>query len=579
MPSSSARKPRKPRPAAPTPQRETSSPTALIRFPVERTAPPEGTSPTVDDFLQDGRLVPARRPNKVISTPSSPRDQILEGSDVLDELRRASSADNTRRSYGGHVRAFRAWCDSAGVSALPAEAETVEAHLVWYVTSTGSDGEAKRDEDARLVADVSMATLGVRLAAINKLHEYAGYPKPGSDPLVVDFMRGARRYFGTRAAGAKDAIDHAGLRALVAATQVHRYVWLKDHFILALRGRGLTNGQIARLSWSDLDITDERVRVCVPKDRRGGGDCTLTLAARASDPGACPVEMVRAMRDVAPGRVLGPVFVSDAAGARRMTRQGVMAVCDALGAPVGGYAGLPAAGARDVRALLADDRRQRSGRSLRDEALMTVGWYLGARRGNLAALQWRDLSFEGDAIRIVWRRSKTDQEGKGQVLWLREVPGMEHSGIVSPTRALMAWRDWIAERVGGDPCDACPLNPVFPHLSRGGSPVVRTDGRHKPLSGARINQLVQQYAGLAGLQAVTFEGASSRRKNPFGAHSLRAGLVTEAARGGKLPVARIMEITGHKSAGMVMRYVREANQREQNPVTDLLGQMLREGDG
>lgn len=571
----SAKKPRARHTAPQEPANGEPSPTGIVRFPIERTTPPETPAPSVTDFIQDGSLVPARRPNAVISLRTgSVRDQILNATDVLDELRQAASATNTRRSYGGHVLAFAKWCEDTGASALPAEPETVEAHLVWYLTSTDADGNARRDEDDHLVADVSMTTLGIRLAAINKIHEYAGYAKPGNDPLVADFMRGARRYFGTRAVGAKEAIDHAALRAMVAATQGQHYGWLKDHAILLLRSKGLTCGQIARLSWGDIDITDDLAKVSVPKDRRGGGGCKVSLTARRSDPPGCPVAILRALREVSPGRVLGPVFVSDAAGARQMTRQGVKAICDAFGAPVGGYVGLPEAAPRDVRRLLTEGTEHRSGRALRDESLLTIGWYLAARRGNLAALEWRDLSFEDDSIRVLWRRSKTDQEGKGQTLWLREVPGMERSGIVSPTRALLEWRSWLTRHLGGDPTVLRPRDPVFPRLSRGGTPIAQPDGRYKHLSGARINQLVQEYAQLAGLKAASFEGGESRRKNPFGAHSLRAGLVTEAARGGKLPVSRIMEITGHQSASMVMRYVREANSREQSAVTDLLGKML-----
>lgn len=291
----------------------------------------------------------------------------------------------------------------------------------------------------------------------------------------------------------------------------------------------------------------------------------------------CPVALVRALRVSYPGRVYGSLFVSGKAEQRTMTRQAVMALCNRVAAGVGGYAGLPDASDELVRGVLSKDGAVRSGRALRDEALLTAGWYMAARRGNLSDLQWRDLVFSGDAVRVLLRRSKTDQEGKGATLWLREVAGMDEAGLVSPIRALVAWRDWVAGQVGGDPLVCCPLATVFAQVTKQGSLQRGKDGALKKLSGARINALVQEYAEAAGLEPVTFEGSDSRRRSPYGAHSLRAGFVTEAARGGKLPLTRIMEVTQHQSPSMVMRYVREANQRDSNAITDLLGSMMAPG--
>ena len=553
-----------------------------VPFPVDRTSPPVERAPEVSDFLQGGELVPAHTANPVVDLRegSGPlREVIAGGADVLNELRRAASADNTRRSYGRHVLAFSKWCEDAGVSALPATPETVEAHLLWYLLGSLDSDEAPRDEDGNLIAEVCVDTAGIRLAAINKLHEYAGFDKPGASTLVSDFMRGARRYFGSRPVGAKEAIDHAGLRGMVAVAKGGRYGSLKKHLVILLRAEGLSCGQIARLSWSDVTVAEDRVVVEVPRDRRGGGGATVRLPSRPSDPVMCPVALVRALRDLAPGRSLGWLFVSSDDSQEPMTRQGVMAVCNSMGAAAGGYSGLPGASRDAVRGVLVAATRQRAGRGLRDEALLTAGWFLAARRGNLSDLQWRDLSFTEDgAVRVLFRRSKTDQEGRGAVLWLRDVDGAREAGLLSPTRALREWREWVSDQIGGDPREVMPRGAVFAHMTKDGSLQRTKDGSVKRLSGARINQVVQEYAEAAGLESVDFEGADSRRKSPFGAHSLRAGFVTEAARGGKLPIARIMEVTQHQSASMVIRYVREANDRQSNAVTDLLGRMLAEDD-
>ena len=65
---------------------------------------------------------------------------------------------------------------------------------------------------------------------------------------------------------------------------------------------------------------------------------------------------------------------------------------------------------------------------------------------------------------------------------------------------------------------------------------------------ARSNpSLVKKHAAAAGLDAAQFSG-----------HSLRAGLVTSAARAG-VPERVIMRQTGQRSLEMVLKYVRAAS--------------------
>ena len=54
----------------------------------------------------------------------------------------------------------------------------------------------------------------------------------------------------------------------------------------------------------------------------------------------------------------------------------------------------------------------------------------------------------------------------------------------------------------------------------------------------------------------------------FSAHSLRAGLATQATINGASERA-IMKQTGHKSVAMVRRYVRDANLFRENAATHL----------
>ena len=61
-------------------------------------------------------------------------------------------------------------------------------------------------------------------------------------------------------------------------------------------------------------------------------------------------------------------------------------------------------------------------------------------------------------------------------------------------------------------------------------------------------------------------GTSARRaglEGHYAGHSLRAGLVTTAARAGKAPHI-IQSQTGHKNINMIMRYIRRENLFEEN---------------
>jgi integrase len=56
------------------------------------------------------------------------------------------------------------------------------------------------------------------------------------------------------------------------------------------------------------------------------------------------------------------------------------------------------------------------------------------------------------------------------------------------------------------------------------------------------------------------------KRAPYGAHSLRAGFVTQAFRGDKpLSIFEVQEVTDHKSSEMVAAYRREVQAPKNNP--------------
>jgi integrase len=196
---------------------------------------------------------------------------------------------------------------------------------------------------------------------------------------------------------------------------------------------------------------------------------------------------------------------------------------------------------RQVAPLLPGDLRAVSAAlpvgllGLRDRALLLLGFAGAFRRSELAQLEVRDLTFTADGLEVVLRRSKTDQEGRG------ETKGIPHGSdpATCPVRSVKAWLE--AAQLEDE-----NAGPVFREVTRHG----RLGA--VPLAGRSIARIVKRNASAAGLDAARYSG-----------HSLRAGLATAAAKAGKSTHA-IMRQTGHKSADMVARYVRDAKLFDDN---------------
>lgn len=164
--------------------------------------------------------------------------------------------------------------------------------------------------------------------------------------------------------------------------------------------------------------------------------------------------------------------------------------------------------------------------AVRDRALMLLGFAGARRRIELVNLNAEDVRDDPDGLIITIRRSKTDQEGAGF-----EVPIPFGSDRVScPVRGL---KDWL--QVSGIDSGA-----IFRSIRRGDRLT------SKRLTGRDVARIIQRAAKRAGI----------KRENLSG-HSLRSGFVTTAHKAGK-SIAAIQKQTGHKTIGMVVRYVRKA---------------------
>lgn len=168
----------------------------------------------------------------------------------------------------------------------------------------------------------------------------------------------------------------------------------------------------------------------------------------------------------------------------------------------------------------------------RDRALLALGFAGAFRRSELVALDVEDLRQDPEGLRVMVRRSKVDQEGRG---FEKAIP---HGRFIRPVALVREWLDAAVITSG----------PVFRPVSRSG--MVRQAGERSiepRLTTQAVADIVKKYTTAAGLDAST-----------FGAHSLRAGYITTAAEHGA-DLARIMDQPGHRDPRTVVGYIRRAN--------------------
>lgn len=200
----------------------------------------------------------------------------------------------------------------------------------------------------------------------------------------------------------------------------------------------------------------------------------------------------------------------------------------------------PPIGIDELRAMVAAaDPDTPAG--LRDRVLLVLGLALMARRSELVALDWADLTETTEGLVVCIRTSKTDKESRGADV---AVPYGTHPDTC-PVRLVRAWRDLLAAHGVTD------------------GPVLRSVDRHgrigDGLTGDGVNRIVRAAAARAGLP------------NPerYSAHSLRAGGATAAYRAGA-PVSTIAS-HGRWAPGspVVLSYVRAVDRWSDNPLRNI----------
>jgi integrase len=196
---------------------------------------------------------------------------------------------------------------------------------------------------------------------------------------------------------------------------------------------------------------------------------------------------------------------------------------------------------RRARALVKDDflelllviAKQKPLKAARDKALLLIGFAGAFRRSELVALRVEDITPHAHGLELLIRRSKTDQEGEGRMVF---VP-LAKSDERCPVNALQQWLELAGIGEGA----------LFRPINRHGQLV-------------SVHALTPQAVALVVKAAVTQARGTDAAKMVSG-HSLRAGFVTEAASVG-MQTSAIMGQTGHKSLEMVYRYMRPVQKRQ-----------------
>jgi len=162
---------------------------------------------------------------------------------------------------------------------------------------------------------------------------------------------------------------------------------------------------------------------------------------------------------------------------------------------------------------------------IRDKAIILIGFAGGFRRSELVNINFEDIDFVSEGVKILVKRSKTDQSGEGII---KAIPYFENS-------------------------EFCPVITLKEYIKTKNI----KEGQIFSISDKSVALIIKKYAKKAGLDSSGYAG-----------HSLRSGFATTAAELGA-EERNIMAMTGHKTTQMVRRYIHEANLFKNNALNKI----------
>jgi len=184
-----------------------------------------------------------------------------------------------------------------------------------------------------------------------------------------------------------------------------------------------------------------------------------------------------------------------------------------------------------------DQQKKEKIKIFRDRTIILIGFSGGFRRNEIVSLDFDDLDFVEEGLKINIKRSKTDQFGTG---FTKGLPYFENSQYC-PVVSIQKWIEISKINSGA----------LFRRFTKGSNLSV------KRLTDQTVALLIKEYLGLAGIDSANYSG-----------HSLRSGFATSAAEAGA-EERTIMAMTGHKSTEMVRRYIKDANLFKNNALNKI----------
>ena len=164
---------------------------------------------------------------------------------------------------------------------------------------------------------------------------------------------------------------------------------------------------------------------------------------------------------------------------------------------------------------------------IRDKALILLGFSGGFRRSELVSILHEDIEFVPEGVKILIKRSKTDQSGEGSI---KAIPYFDNQEFCP----VLALKKYIDEKFKN-----------------------KNNAKIFEISDKSVALIIKKYAEKAGLDSSRYAG-----------HSLRSGFATTAAEFGA-EERNIMAMTGHKTTQMVRRYIQEANLFKNNALNKI----------
>jgi len=184
-----------------------------------------------------------------------------------------------------------------------------------------------------------------------------------------------------------------------------------------------------------------------------------------------------------------------------------------------------------------DEQDKEEIKKFRDRSLILTGFSGGFRRNEIVSLDYEDLDFVPEGLKINLRRSKTDQFGQGFTKALPYFDNPQYCPVVS----LKKWIEISQIKAGS----------LFRRFTKG------SKLSNNRLTDQTVALLIKKYLKLAAIESQNYSG-----------HSLRSGFATSAAESGA-EERSIMAMTGHKSTEMVRRYIKEANLFKNNALNKM----------